>query len=155
MGRPLTPLWKRFEEKVEKTSGCWLWTGNVDKDGYGRIREGGMNESRRAHRVAYALAHGSTPVGKVVMHSCDNRLCVNPAHLKVGSIKDNNDDRIAKGRTARGPQMSSAKLNEDIVRDIRKMEFMRGDQIKLADELGVSPGLISMVKRGKVWSWVQ
>lgn len=91
----------RFWEKVQKTEGCWLWTGTQNGRGYGSIHDG-RRETRRtlkAHRVSYELAHGvEVPSTLEVMHSCDNRLCVNPDHLSVGTKADNMRDMSAKGR---------------------------------------------------------
>ena len=66
----------RFWAKVNKTDGCWLWTATIDRGGYGRFR------LFRAHRIAYALTHGSVPDGLTIDHLCRNRACVNPAHLE-------------------------------------------------------------------------
>lgn len=155
MGRPITPLKDRFEEKVQRQPGCWIWQGNVDKDGYGLIREGGSAGSRRAHRVAYELFYGVSPKGRVVMHTCDNRICVNPSHLRLGTIKDNNDDRIAKGRSARGEQ-GTAKLKEKDVWAIRGC-VAQGELTyeAIAAQFGVTPSLVCAIKRGRVWSWLQ
>jgi hypothetical protein len=66
----------RFWEKVDKTDGCWLWTGGVQSAGYGMAR------GTTAHRVAYTLAVGPIPEGHHLHHECQVRLCVNPAHLR-------------------------------------------------------------------------
>ena len=92
-----------FWSRVAKADGCWLWLGPTGICGYGmfscaQIREGPLP----AHRVAYAIAHGHTPAGRVIMHSCDNKICVNPIHLTAGSQGDNTRDAIAKGRWAPG-----------------------------------------------------
>lgn len=89
----------RFWSLVERGSSCWRWKGAVMRGGYGcfsltRVRRGPL----MAHRVAYAAVHGSVPSGAVVMHSCDNPLCVNPDHLRLGSQLDNTRDMMAKGR---------------------------------------------------------
>lgn len=80
--------------------GCWVWTGSKTKAGYGQI-----NINRRcqpAHRVAYQLCRGDVPrfseTGLVIMHSCDNRACVNPWHMSFGTMTDNFDDMRKKGR---------------------------------------------------------
>ncbi len=89
-------LERRFWAKVEKTETCWLWTGRLDKLGYGDIRAHGRRQ--RAHRVSWQFAHGAIPDGMFVCHRCDTPPCVNPAHLFVGSAADNNRDMAAKGR---------------------------------------------------------
>lgn len=91
----------RFWAKVAKSdNGCWLWKGAKDKQGYGMVR---LPQFRRtpvpAHRVAYALAHGSVTEGMLVMHACDNPQCVNPAHLSLGTHRDNMLDMMRKERS--------------------------------------------------------
>lgn len=89
-------LEERFWEKVEKTEGCWNWTAAKSTHGYGRIILNRKLEN--AHRVSYELLVGAIPEGGHLLHSCDNRRCVNPAHLTVGTHKQNMEDMSAKGR---------------------------------------------------------
>lgn len=82
-----------FWSKVEKTeSGCWLWVGKVDKDGYGTIHYG---KYRRAHRLSYELLKGNIPEGLVIDHLCRNRACVNPTHLEPVT----NHENLMRGST--------------------------------------------------------
>ena len=83
-------------EKVE--SGCWEWFGAIDPSGYGTHGRSPGKECR-AHRIAYIRAKGEIPEGLVVRHTCDNRRCVNPDHLLVGTKTDNANDRTARRRT--------------------------------------------------------
>src|SRR5690242_10365359 len=91
---------QRFWKKVEKTEACWNWLGGVNSAGYGSF---GLITTPRvktvlSHRYAFELANGPIPGGSVLLHSCDNRRCVNPAHLSAGSVADNNHDMVSKGR---------------------------------------------------------
>ena len=88
-----------FWAMVSKGNGCWEWTGRTTK-GYGRLRFWG--KTRRAHRVAYALAVAPVPDEIFVCHACDNPKCVRPDHLFLGTAIDNNADMVAKARHATG-----------------------------------------------------
>lgn len=88
---------ERFLRKVIRVdSGCWLWIGATRPNGYGNVNINGRTTG--AHRASWALHHGSIPDGMQVLHRCDVRNCVNPAHLFLGSQRDNMQDMITKGR---------------------------------------------------------
>lgn len=91
---------ERLWTKVDKSGECWLWIANRNWAGYGLFKREG--KTRAAHREAWRAAHGDIPAGLQVLHRCDNRACVNPAHLFLGSQKDNIQDCIAKGRRKSG-----------------------------------------------------
>lgn len=106
MGRRLLDPLQNWWSKVNAgdPEACWEWTAGTDRDGYGKFAIGlGGHEQihTRAHRFAYESFVGPIPDGYVVMHTCDNPPCVNPAHLRIGTPLDNNDDKVAKGRHAR------------------------------------------------------
>lgn len=90
-----------------KTPGCWEWTGAQAKDGYGVYHSG--RKTLKAHRVAYFLAAGPFDETLMVCHRCDNRICVRPDHLFLGTAKDNTQDAIAKGRVASGDRSGMAR----------------------------------------------
>lgn len=87
---------------ININTGCWEWTSSLDKDGYGvftrKIPRTRKNKMLKAHRESYKVFKGSVEPGVFVMHTCDNRKCCSPEHLKLGTALDNNRDAIAKGR---------------------------------------------------------
>lgn len=94
------PIHLRFWKHVERrgATDCWEWTGNKDGRGYGSLSGGSGSSPVKAHRLSYELANGPIPTGLVVRHSCDNPICVNPAHLEAGTQKENIHDMVVRGR---------------------------------------------------------
>jgi hypothetical protein len=145
---------ERFWSRVDKTGGsdaCWPWITNVSGHGYGWAHVGG-GRYRYAHRLAWELTGGPIPVGLFVCHRCDNRICVNPAHLFLGTPAENNADRDAKGRGARGTKTWSAKLNEELAEEIRGAWAFGSDVGALATRFGVSKTTVRDVVRRRRWS---
>jgi hypothetical protein len=104
MSTSYAPLSVRLlrRREVDPVTGCWLWTGAKNPFGYGNIGgERGVPKNINTHRAAYELYVGPIPPGMVVMHSCDRPACFNPAHLSVGTPRDNTQDMIRKGRDTR------------------------------------------------------
>jgi hypothetical protein len=134
----------------EPNSGCWLWLGYCDDDGYGqwpRLRAGG----RRANRIAWEIFGKFVHSSECVCHRCDNPYCVNPGHMFVGSIPDNNEDRKRKGRYSRGAHISTAKLDAESVLRIRALSASLRET---AQRFGVSKSLVSAIRRREVWAHV-
>jgi len=138
---------QRFEAKFvpEPNTGCFIWTGGVDEGGYGRFLFEGRN--RKASRIAWLLANGDA--GELhVLHRCDTPACVNPDHLFLGTIRDNNMDRARKGRTP------IAKLTKDDVRAIRLLRREGWSLGALGKVYGVSAHTIRNADIGKNFSYV-
>lgn len=130
--------------------GCWEWTGHLS-DGYGKMRHLGIKQG--SHRVSFVLAGGVIENGQVVMHTCDNRRCVNPSHLVVGAHLDNIQDRNMKGRTACGENASRSKLTQSDVDEIRsRYSRYRVTYKMLADEYGICLRQCWMIVTGRSWS---
>ena len=153
---PRQPLAERFWEKVDKRgpSECWLWTGAVMGQGYGHITNEG--QQLRAHRVAWELTFGTIPEGMCILHHCDNKLCVNPKHLFIGTIMDNYTDMFQKGHSeigGAGERHPNARLTAKQVLEIRR-RYAEGNvtQRELADEYGIATqSHISNIIHGHSW----
>lgn len=94
--KPTEKQIERFNSRFVKTDTCWIWTWKKDKDGYGQFHARPFTQ--RAHRFSYIVFKGPIPDGHFVCHSCDNPSCVNPEHLWIGTVLDNNRDALNKGR---------------------------------------------------------
>lgn len=139
----------RFFEKVDKTATCWNWKGSVH-DGYGYFSV--QRYPRRAHVWAYEYFHDVTiPKGILVCHRCDNRACVNPEHLFLGTSLQNMDDARQKGRTLAGEKCYFAKLSDDTARYvIERLEA--GDPVqRLAKVFKMSESQLYRIRRGHSW----
>lgn len=137
----------------EPNTGCWLWMGDITSHGYGVARFGSEgNRKVGAHRRAYQFAVGSTPDGIDVCHRCDNRACVNPGHLFLGTRAENLGDMVRKGRSARGEKHFRAKLTPEQVLQIRAFTGDAKARMSLAASLGVSYATILDVQARRSWS---
>jgi hypothetical protein len=144
MARPASDEVKRFLAKVElMDSGCHEWRSTVKRDGYGAFYFRGRS-GFPAHRVSYILFKGSIPDGKCVMHSCDNKICVNPEHLSVGTLADNIRDMDSKGR--RG---TKSKLTYADAAEIKRLLEERYSQEFVAKKFGIDQTTVSKIKLGK------
>jgi len=143
----------QFMAKVEKReSGCWEWTGAVSSNGYGII--GALCST---HRFAYESMVGEIPSGLCVCHHCDNRICVNPSHLFLGTKADNTDDMMAKGRhrARRGGEHGMAKLDEASVRQIKRLLRESVSQDDIARRFGIARTTVSTIATRRCWGWVE
>ena len=109
---------QHFWNRVNKDGDCWEWTGGTCKDGYGKTMY--QKKHMKTHRVAFLLANGYLP--PLVMHKCDNPPCCNPTHLSPGTVKDNVQDSLRKGRQDRkGEQSRNHKLKAGEVWLVRRL----------------------------------
>lgn len=139
----------RFAGKytVEPTTGCWNWTAGTHRErGYALFWYGGF--TMFAHRASWMIHHGPIPADMHVLHKCDNRLCVNPEHLFLGTNEDNYKDRDAKLRMPHGVRCATNKLSPDDIRDILASTKRNAE---LARQYGVDPSHIMRIRRGERW----
>lgn len=135
--------------------GCWVWQRTQNNKGYGQLRIDGR--MHYAHRVAYTLSHGPIPEGMSVLHSCDNPLCINPAHLRAGTQSENMSECYVRGRARipsprlEGEKNGAAKLTITDVEIIRAALLKGERQSALAIRFNISQTLVSAIKRGRVW----
>lgn len=151
----MAPLSRPFDDYVDKSGDCWIWTGAISSEGYGTYRNG------KAHRIAFERAFGSIPTGMAICHRCDNPPCVNPVHLFAGTVADNNRDRASKGRSkgtfqsndshpARlqaGERHWAAKLSASDVETIRRLRLEGQTVTALGARFGVHHATISRIAR--------
>jgi hypothetical protein len=153
------PVAERFEQHIGPVteSGCILWTGPTDPDGYGSFKVTIDNKRKhvRAHRVAYERVNGPIPCGQCVCHKCDTPLCINPEHMFLGTDTDNMADKTSKGRQARGASVGLAKMTEELVVELRRRYAMGGISIlDLAREFGITQNPAWMAIKRKTWKHI-
>ncbi len=148
-------LWDRFHDKVfpDPNCGCWLWSGGRNENGYGIIGLGRRSQGvGKTHRVAWELYNGPIPDGMCVLHKCDNPPCCNPAHLRLGTLKDNARDTVSKGRNwipnNRGENAKWGKLTTEQARDIASRRLTSN---AFAALYGVSRSAVFRIWEGKNW----
>jgi hypothetical protein len=152
------PEKERFLNRVNKTEGCWIWTGHIDdhrgKPPYGKFFHGGV--MTMAHRASYRLFIGPIPPELFVCHKCDNPSCVRPDHLFLGTAGDNNADRHAKGRSSRdmgrtGESHPAARLTAEVVVSIRKRAAEGAPLSAISREFGISKGHAGNIVTRQSW----
>lgn len=138
----------RFWAKVDKSGECWLWTGGLDKDGYGKftitLPPGSKPKQRhvRAHRYAWELANNRPfPPALVTLHTCDTPRCVRPDHLRAGTQAENRADCVRKGRTARGENSGWFTKPERMPRGDRHWTKLHPERIARGDDWRRQRGL--------------
>lgn len=134
---------------------CWAFTGCRDRDGYGVITGDDRRHQLRVSRLIYERAYGPVPHGLHVLHTCDNPPCWNPAHLRLGTNRDNINDKVSKGRQARGAAIGRQRLTEEDVRAIRNSLAYGVPLVELAKRYSVTDGAIWMIQHGRTWKHVK
>jgi hypothetical protein len=143
----------RFWSKVAKGDGCWEWQGGRNDAGYGIFYPTSDNRSL-AHRVCWEICNGEIPEGLCVLHRCDNPPCCNPAHHFLGTKGENNADKIAKGRQARGEQVGGSALTESDVLRARQLSASGMSTRRIATLFAVDGVTIHQAVTGRSWAHV-
>lgn len=159
MAKKRLPESERFASKFtpEPNTGCWLWLGGLDQDGYGKFTtwRGSKWANIGAHRFSIGFHGAPVPPGMLVCHHCDNPACVNPDHLYIGTPKDNASDIDRRGRRPLGERAPNAKLTRATVSSARAL-LASGMSVSAASRaLSVNVRTLSDVARGVSWSHVQ
>lgn len=169
-GRRHTDLRETIESWAipEPNSGCWLWLGALTPSGYGTLNAKKFGIStNRANRIAFMAFNGPMiPDGMQACHKCDNPACVNPNHLWLGTMKENNDDKIRKGRDARGLRQGThtmphtrlfgerakhAKLSAEQVIAIRARPKVPGQAVSISRDYSLNKSTVYAILNGKTW----
>ena len=143
---------ERFETKFRKTRRCWIWQGQLNvcprSGGYGCFQLNGR--PRRAHRIAWIVYRGPIPPGMFVCHSCDNRACVNPKHLWLGTPKQNTADMMRKGRNIApaGERNGNARLTSE---QVALIFLARGSHAQIAARFGISLIHVGNIRTRRAW----
>lgn len=146
----------RFWAKVDKKSDdeCWEWKASRFPNGYSKFWHIGENIS--GHRFSFLLHHGKIPKGMFILHSCDNKPCINPSHLSLGTPKDNSADMRAKGRSAKGVRIGNSKLTDEKVRRIRELFATGKYTLKAMGTLfGINLTNVHRIIHFKIWVHVK
>lgn len=151
--RPRT-LNVRFWENIKRKGNCWIWKGNQFGGGYGRITVEGV--SVLTHRLAWELHNeDKIPKDKMVLHSCNNRLCINPSHLRLGTHQENMHDMLLANRQAKGEDNGNAKLTIEDVRGIKKLlAGGKHTHKQIAEIFKSKRPTITDISQKKTWAWL-
>ena len=150
---------ERFWNKVNKNTdtGCWEWTARINRGGYGQFKLDG--KFKTVSRLSYEWAFGIelTP-NQFICHKCDNRKCVNPDHLFVGTHTDNMRDMWTKGRGKTSEQIGSknnnSKLTDDDIIKIKQRIKNKETNISIANDFNVTHVMISLIRNNKRWKHI-
>jgi predicted XRE-type DNA-binding protein len=138
---------ERFWSRVIKSGKCWIWQGGVSPYGYGYV--GYKGKVWQAHRLSWLLTFNKKP--KFLLHSCDNKLCVNTLHLSEGNHTQNMADMVNKSRQARGERNGHSKLSESEAMEVIQMLKSKKQQKEIAAIFNIARPTVSSIATGKSW----
>lgn len=152
MGRPYDPPEKRiarFWSMVQKTDGCWEWTGYVNPQTGYAYTYGLDRKPVSVHREAYRISVGPIPNGLLVCHRCDNKICVRPDHLFLGTVRDNAIDAQQKGRLSHGASHHTSKLTSEQVKEIVALRALGLSYGALGRQFSICKSSVFSICHGK------
>ena len=154
MGRPKIDSKQKFWSKTDKRSDneCWLFLGAKDKDGYGQFWDGDNQIMTRSHSFSAKIHFGVIPKNMCVCHKCDNPSCVNPNHLFLGTALDNQKDKMAKNRHAKGESQGHSKLTNEQISQIRSRA--NDDYKVLCSEFNIVPSTVYRIWHKESWKHI-
>ncbi len=141
-------FWSRVAITKDKSE-CWEWQGTIEILGYGVIQVSG--KYYKAHRLAWQLFHQRIPV-LLILHSCDNKKCVNPNHLREGTQQDNMDDMVRRGRS-HAPRNKGV-VTAEIVKEIKRLRREKVFIDTIAEQLNIGRSLVGHISAGNTWKHV-
>lgn len=148
----------RFWSKVNYPGNdhdCWEWTAGLFESGYGQF---GISSKIKftAHKFSFEYYHGKIPKGLIICHTCDNKICVNPNHLFLGTCSDNSKDMVNKGRSNRGEDVHTATIKEQHV--IEMLDKIISGEFKNTSEIskyyGIETRYIRNIIIGLTWKHI-
>jgi predicted XRE-type DNA-binding protein len=152
--KQLNNFWRKVDRKCDNE--CWEWTASLSRLGYGMVRYN--DKTKYTHRLSFIIHHNrEIEDGKHILHSCDNRKCVNPNHLREGTHQENMGDKMERGRHNNGPprlgeKHPNHKLTWEIVETIkRRFNEETITHKQLAEEYGVGRATVSDILKGRTW----
>ena len=148
--RPTQKQIDRFWSKVNirGEDECWEWKAGKGDDGYGQITF--AYKTFKAHRIAFLIAYGHLP-SPMGLHSCDNHACVNPKHVHEGTAQNNMDEKVERGRSAKGEHHGRSKLTDALVLEIRNST---GTQRQKSKKYGISQSVVSDIETRRLWKHI-
>ena len=147
----------RFKSNISKdpVTGCWNWKSTLNRLGYGVFVAGNRTKGtyfrKSAHRTAWMMRYGPVPEGKNLLHSCNNPACVNTDHLRIGTHKQNMEDRKAAGNYLQGSKHFNSKYTEELARSVYAAE---GAEHAVARRFGVPRDWVNRVRSGRGWKHI-
>lgn len=143
----------RLLGQIKKQNDCWIWIGNINQGGYGYMEI--SSKTKLAHRVSFGFFKQEPNPNLFIIHSCHNRSCINPDHLREGTVKDNAKDCVNANHHTKGESVGTSKLKAIDVKEIRRLHDEGYSQTELADIYDVHQTTIGFIVRKVTWKHIK